>query len=511
VSFESDLNAVQGRRFKVVGILSLGGAAFAIAVLIGVSVAGAPAHAAFPGINGRIACSTPLGGPGGTAAVPAGQERLEVFTVNPDGSGEVRLTSTLGSSVSSSAPKYSADGKKIAFTQNSQIWKMDADGTNPVQLTATSAGSNTPGSWSPDGTQIVFQTTRDPLPPNPGPGSNASEIYKMNADGTNQTRLTNNTRTDSFPSWSPDGSKIVYRSNLAGNPDVFTMNPDGSAQTNLTASSLAEESAPDWSPDGKQIAFHTDRDAFQIGRVLNRNLEIYRMKTDGSSPTRLTFSDFSGGGDPNRDLTGYDLLPAWSPQGDRIVFHSGRAEEFRDTGEIGPGGQPYVAQWDVYTINAIDGSDVRRVTNRPRNDEHCDWQPLRPAPTVRPPNRNYPVPPTVTPSAGKLKTSLTLSARPRRDRRLPFRYTLSGRVRIPAGVSKATVCGGRVRLTLKKGRRTAARGTARVSKSCTYRKRITIRNSRRTGNRRGRLKVGARFGGNASLKSSTKSITVRFF
>lgn len=307
----------QGRRSGMFGARALGGAVVAIALLAGASLMSTPVDAAFPGNNGRIACSTPLGGPGGTAAVPAGQERLEIFTVNPDGSGEVRLTSTLGASLSSSAPKYSADGKRIAFTQNSQIWTMNADGTNPTQLTATALGSSTPGSWSPDGTQIVFHTNRDPLPPNPPAGSNATEIYTMNADGSSQTRLTTNLRMDSHPSWSPDGRKIVFRSNVDGDHDVYTMNPDGSEVTNLTTTSPAEDSGPDWSPDGAQIAFHTDRDAFGIGRVLNRNLEIYRMNADGTGATRLTFTDFSGGGNSNLDLTGYDLLPAWSPRGDR--------------------------------------------------------------------------------------------------------------------------------------------------------------------------------------------------
>jgi Tol biopolymer transport system component len=473
------------------------------------STAITPAHAAFPGLNGRIACSTPLGGPGGTAATTFGAERLEIFTVKPDGTDEVRLTSTLAGSLSATAPKYSADGRKIVFQQNNQIWTMNADGTNPTQLTTTSFGANTPGSWSPDGTKIVFHANREPVPPGSPAGSNTNEIYTIDADGSNLTRLTNNLRQDSHPGWSPDGTKIVFRSNRDLNFDIYVMNADGTDQTNLTMASPAEESGPDWSPDGKQIAFHTDRDAFGIGRVLNRNLEIYRMNADGSNPTRLTFTDFSGGGDPNLDLTGYDLLPAWSPQGDRIVFHSGRGEEFRNTGEINGSGMTYVAQWDVYTINATDGSDIRRVTNRPRNDEHCDWQPLARPAAVRPPVR-YPVP-LPLPSAGRLKTSLTLKAKPRRDRKLPFRYRFTGSVRIPPGKSKAAVCGGTVRLSLKRGRRTAAKGTARVSKTCTYRKVITIRRTRITGKRKGRLRVAARFGGNASLLTSRKSTTVRFF
>jgi streptogramin lyase len=120
----------------------------------------------------------------------------------------------------------------------------------------------------------------------------------------------------------------------------------------------------------------------------------------------------------------------------------------------------------------------------------------------------YPVP---LPTAGPLKTSLTLKARPRRDRRLPFRYRFSGTVRIPAGVSKAAVCSGRVRLRLSKGKKTVARGTAKVSKSCAYKKTVAIKTTKKTGRRKGRLKVTGVFGGNARLKSSKKSTTVRFF
>lgn len=280
-------------------------------------------------------------------------------------------------------PKYSPDDKKIAFQrEDRQIWTMNVDGTNPTQLTTPAQGTNRPGSWSPDGSQIVFQTNR----------TGNDEIFKMNADGSNPVNLTNfpapagqpgSRGFDRFPAWSPDGTKILWRSDRSANPDLWTMNPDGSAQTQLT-SNPSEESGPAWSLDGKQIAFHTDRDAFGIGRTLHRNLEIYRMNADGSGPTRLTFNDFSGGGGgttgvgAGADLTGYDLFPAWSPQGDRIVFHSGRALEFRDSGQTG-----IEAQWEVYTLEAVTGegpggSPPTRVTNRRANDESCDWQALTP-------------------------------------------------------------------------------------------------------------------------------------
>ena len=363
----------------------------ALALLTAVSFGPATAGAAFPGKNGKIGCSGHLAsGPYPTVQAPPGfGPSLEIFLMDADGSGTQRLTNN---SVADFATKFSPDGRRIAFQREDlHLWTMNVDGTAQTQL--TNLGTSTPGSWSPDGRQIVFQTNRD----------GNFEIYKMNADGSNQVNLTNNAtpgaNIDQFPAWSPDGKKIAFRSNRTGaQQDIYTMNPDGTGVTNLTAPSLAEESYAAWSPDGRQIAFHSDRDAFGIGRTLNRNLEIYRMNADGSGVTRLTFNDFTGGGggviggNPGADLTGYDMFPAWSPAGDRIVFQSGRAQEFRDTGQGG-----IVAQWEVYTVDAVKGEgvggDLRRLTNRAGNDERCDWQPI-PATGAGPPRTGiYPPPP----------------------------------------------------------------------------------------------------------------------
>ena len=104
------------------------------------------------------------------------------------------------------------------------------------------------------------------------------EIYVMNADGTAQTRLTNNSAEDYYPSFSADGTKIAFHSYRDGNREIYLMNSDGTGQTNLTNNS-AHDADPSFSLDGTKIAFRSTRDG---------NNEIYVMNADGTGQTRLT-------------------------------------------------------------------------------------------------------------------------------------------------------------------------------------------------------------------------------
>ena len=96
-----------------------------------------------------------------------------------------------------------------------------------------------------NGNKITFVSNRDGM---------ATEIYVMNADGSNQTRLTSNTADDHFPSFSRDGSKITFASDRDGNHEIYVMNADGSNQTRLT-NNPADDFFPSFSGDGSKIAF----------------------------------------------------------------------------------------------------------------------------------------------------------------------------------------------------------------------------------------------------------------
>src|SRR5262249_17792051 len=108
-------------------------------------------------------------------------------------------------------------------------------------------------SWSPGGREIAFASTRD--------GNN--NVYVMNADGSNQSRLTTNAADDWYPSWSPDGSKLAFTSNRDGNTETYVMNTDGSGQTRVTFNG-AIDGAPNWQPvadsDGDGIPDSQDPD-----------------------------------------------------------------------------------------------------------------------------------------------------------------------------------------------------------------------------------------------------------
>ncbi|HXG08500.1 MAG TPA: hypothetical protein VNK04_01805 [Gemmataceae bacterium] len=316
--------------------------------------------------------------------------QVDLFIMNPDGSGQTNLTNFPGDDVWGA---WSPDGTKIAFTSNRdgnfEIYVMNADGTNQTRLT-NSPGYDYQPTWSPDGTKIAFtriidtgpdinadiwvmelRVVVDPLTPD-----NEFDPFRARFEVVSLTQLTNDPGDDLEPTWSPDGTKIVFTSDRDGDFDIWVMNADGSGQVNLTADSPFADTEADWSPDldpatpgyqGKFV-FTSNR----AGGTRNpdgtlrpgpRNGEIFVMNLDGTGVTRLTF-------DP-----GTDLGPAWSPDGTKIVF----------TGV--PFGQSGLDE--IFVMDA-DGRNRTRLTINTTGDFLADWQPLPGAASVPAPSLPLP-------------------------------------------------------------------------------------------------------------------------
>ena len=308
-------------------------AAALTALLLLVVTAAKPAGAAFPGKNGKI------------TFVRGVDNNSEIYVMDGDGSGQTRLTNNLdfdtlpafspdgrhvaftsrrdsvgsqvndeiyvmdaadrdgdgkgdnltritNSLVNEFQPAFSPDGNRIAFTSNgdgnNEIYVMNADGSNPIRLTNNLA-IDSRSVFSPDGEKIAF-SRREPA--SPDTSMRSDDIYVMNANGTDQTRLTFGARADTHANFSPDGETIAFTSARDGNSEIYVMNADGTNQTRLTSNNATDE-FPTFSSDGEKMAFSSNREG---------NFEIYVMNSDGSgTPTRLTNNLVS------------DSKPDWGP------------------------------------------------------------------------------------------------------------------------------------------------------------------------------------------------------
>ena len=227
------------------------------------------------------------------------------------------------------APTAARNGP-IAFSSdrdgNYEIYAMNADGSNKTRLTNNSADDWRP-SWSPNGRNIAFSCDT----------GGDHEICTMNADGSFLIYVTNNSDDDTFPSWSPDSQRVVFSSNRSGNYEIYEVHPVTNIGARLANRPNNDDHYPRWSPDGGKIAFYS-----YYG---DNNSEIVVMNADGSGVARLTNNSTE------------DKQPSWSPDGRRIAFASDRDGDY-----------------EIYTMNA-DGSGVTRLTNNSADDNDPSWSP----------------------------------------------------------------------------------------------------------------------------------------
>jgi TolB protein len=197
-------------------------------------------------------------------------------------------------------PSWSPDGAWIAYRvlterDDGEIWVVRADGSDPHDLVNDQAFSDWGPAWSPDGRSIAFDSNR----------SGVLAIWVMDADGTNQRRLTSG--HGEYPSWSPDGRRIAY----AGGAyyDIRIVNADGT-DDHAISSSAAYEMAPAWSPDGEWIAYETQADAYpNVGESgMGPDMEIHVMQPDGSGDRRVTSDAVE------------DYFPTWAPDGSLLAW-----------------------------------------------------------------------------------------------------------------------------------------------------------------------------------------------
>lgn len=203
----------------------------------------------------------------------------EIYVMDADGSTATRLTSHPGFDTE---PKWSPDGTRIAYTSveehNSEIYIMGSDGSNPVNWTNHPYGDGT-AAWSPDGSKIAFVSQRG--------GEAPLHVAEVDGSGT-QTGVTSLGIWGGSPAWSPDGQHIAYAAiseestGAAGPPfsnvDLFIVPSVGGSPRRLTYDK-SDESHPSWSPDGSQIVFESNRDG---------GWGVYAMDVDGSLVVRLT-------------------------------------------------------------------------------------------------------------------------------------------------------------------------------------------------------------------------------
>ena len=287
------------------------------------------------------------------------------------------LVALLAFSATPAQAAFPGKNGKIAFVsdRDREIYSINPDGTGETRVTHSGLANDVPA-WSPDGSKIAFARFFG----TPGLAPDRWDTFTMNADGSGETNLARTLGVDfSYdPAWSPDGRKIALSLSDFGVPNgIYIVNSDGTERTFLTAGSK-----PAWSPNGTKIAFVRFECCPGVG-------SIWTVNPDGTGETRLTdgpgawapdwSSDgtkiaFTRGADiyvMNADGTGqanltnnpagtYPAAPAWSPDGTKIAFTSYRSDIFNP---------------DIYTMNA-DGTGQTRVTTNPDSDYAPDWQPI---------------------------------------------------------------------------------------------------------------------------------------
>lgn len=217
---------------------------------------------------------------------------------------------------------------RIAYStvtkKGKEITMMDMDGHNNTRLTKNKSINISP-SWSPDGTQLVFTSYVNGNP----------DLYLMNVGGKRIRQITKGPGGKITPSWAPHGHNIAMSSSATGIANIYRMSTNGGKAQNLT-NDRAIDISPSWSPNAQEIVFASERAG---------GLHLFKMDANGSNIRRLSFVGYQND------------MPSWSPMGDKITF----------------AGRMY-GTFDIFIINP-DGSNIQRLTIGSGTNEHPSFSP----------------------------------------------------------------------------------------------------------------------------------------
>lgn len=306
------------------------------------------------------ACSSPDSA-GRDTTVAAGNSAGALNIAVTADSGETHLTNVrqITNGGENAEAYFSQDGQWLTFQSTrdgntcDQQYTMRVDGT---ELTKVSVGGKTTCGWFlPGSNRLFFSSTHaadSACPPRPDPskgyvwGIDKYDMYTVDRDGKNLTRLTNYGTYTAEGILSPDGKRIVFTSLKDGDLDIYTMNVDGTDVKRLTTTP-GYDGGPWWSPDGTKIvyrAWHYDnpedlkayQDLLKQGMIRPNRMELFVMNADGSDQRQIT------------TLGGANFGPSWTPDGQRVIFSSNHKN-------------PRSRNFDLYIVN-LDGSNLEQVT-----------------------------------------------------------------------------------------------------------------------------------------------------